>query len=204
MPIDADLERTIRRGLLGTAMVGQPSLGAADMAAVIAHVKSLSPRWASEPPGEPVTTAPPAGLEAAAARGPELYRKSGCFQCHGDAGRGDGPSARDLTSGGRSVRPTDLTHRPFKGGDTAADVYRALATGLDGTPMPSYRDAFDADQLWAVAVHVTRLTTSGSPPRETDDEKLGREIVAGLDASGPAPEAPASPSPAPSARIGSP
>jgi cytochrome c oxidase cbb3-type subunit 2 len=120
----------------------------------------------------------PADLDALAARGRVLFRDAGCVECQGESGRGDGPSAARLTSGGRPTRPTDLTRRPFKGGDHVEDLYRALASGLDGTPMPSYRDALDEDQMWAIAVHVTRLAPAGVEPEVSDDERVGRELEA--------------------------
>lgn len=178
LPTDQDLERTIRRGLPGSGMVAQDHLTDAEVLDVIAYLKTLSPRWGESAARVPIATVRPADLDALAARGADLFKEAGCIECHGESGRGDGPSAGRLTSGGRPTRPTDLTRRPFKGGDRVEDVYRALAVGLDGSPMPSYRDALDDDQMWALAVHVTRLAVPGEAPRVTDDEHIGREVEA--------------------------
>lgn len=177
-PTDQDLERTIRRGLPGSGMIAQDHLDEREVRDVIAYLKTLAPgRWARGAP-RPVAIASPANLDVLAARGADLFKEAGCVECHGETGRGDGPSAEKLTSGGRPTRPPDLTRRPFKGGDRVEDVYRALATGLDGSPMPSYRDALEDEQMWALAVHVTRLAVAGIEPRLTDDERIGREVEA--------------------------
>jgi len=40
-------------------------------------------------------------------------------------------------------------------------VYRTLVTGLDGTPMPSYADAFDdRGTLWDLVAYVGSLARS--------------------------------------------
>ena len=44
--------------------------------------------------------------------------------------------------------------------------------------MPSYRDALEEDEIWALAVYVTRLAAPGPQPLLTDDERIGREIEA--------------------------
>ena len=78
-------------------------------------------------------------------------------QCHGPGGRGDGPAASGLRDDqGVAVRAYDFT-RPggMKGGNRPADVYRTLATGMDGAPMPSYRDSIPAGDLWHL-VHYLR------------------------------------------------
>jgi cytochrome c oxidase cbb3-type subunit 2 len=178
VPTDQDLERTIRRGLPGSGMIAQDHLSEAEVRDVIAYLKTLSPRWADGPAPAAITIRRPANLDGLAAKGADLFVRAGCVECHGRAGRGDGPSAARLTSGGRPTRPADLTRRPFKGGDSPEDIYRALAVGLDGSPMPSYRDALDDEDMWALAIHVTRLATPGASPVLTDDERIGREVEA--------------------------
>lgn len=159
-------------------MIAQDHLSDPEVGAVIAYLKTLSPRWGHGAPPVPIAVVRPPQLDALSAKGADLFKDAGCIDCHGKSGRGDGPSADRLTSGGRPTRPTDLTRRPFKGGDRVEDIYRALAVGLDGTPMPSYRDALDDEQIWAIAVYVTRLATPGAESRVTDDERTGREVEA--------------------------
>src|SRR5204862_6490255 len=56
----------------------------------------------------------------------------------------------------------------FRGGGSAADIYRRLRTGLDGTPMPSFSDLIDQkfltdEQLWRLAQYVRSLSPPESP-----------------------------------------
>ncbi len=175
LPTDEDLERTVRRGLPGSGMVAQDHLSDAEIRAIILYMKSLSPRWTNAKPAPAVTIVRPPNIDSLAAQGKDLFKKAGCPECHGVNGRGDGPSAKTLTSGGRPTRPANLTG-PLKAGDRLEDIYRALLTGLDGTPMPSYRDALDEKEIWSLAVYVAGLADPRSQPVFADDERLGREI----------------------------
>ena len=94
--------------------------------------------------------------------------KGECAECHGKGARGDGPSAKDL-----SIKPTDLTRRPFKSGPAADDIVRTLMTGLDGTPMPSYHQVLEDDELWDLAYWIGAI---GGPPQTTDDERAGWHV----------------------------
>jgi mono/diheme cytochrome c family protein len=170
IPTDADLVRTIVQGIPSTGMVPQNHLSDAEVRAVVAFVKSLSPRFATgqAPRVIAIPAAPPATPEAVA-RGARAYVKGECAECHGKEARGDGPSAKDL-----SVKPSDLTRRPFKSGPAARDLVRALLTGLDGTPMPSYYQVLDDDELWDLAYW---LEARAAPPETTDDEQAGWHVV---------------------------
>lgn len=42
--------------------------------------------------------------------------------------------------------------------------------------MPSYRDALEENEIWALAVYVTRLAMSTAKPLLTDDERIGHEV----------------------------
>jgi cytochrome c oxidase cbb3-type subunit 2 len=169
IPSDADLVRTIVRGIPSTGMVPQDHLSDDEVRAVIAFVKSLSPRFGDgkAPRVLAIPAAPPATPEAVA-RGARVYVKGECAECHGKDARGDGPSAKDL-----SVRPSDLTRRPFKSGPTAGDIVRTLLTGLDGTPMPSYYQVLEDDELWDLAYW---LDSRAGPPETTDDERAGWHV----------------------------
>ena len=175
VPTDADLERTIKKGLFGSAMLPQDHLKDAEIKDIIAYVKTLSPKFKEAP--TPVKVEKPADLERLAAGAADMYVKAGCAQCHGGGGRGSGPSAGQLTVNGRPVKPADLTRRPFKGGDSPEDIYLRLAGGMDGTPMPSFSDALDPVQIWTLAVQVMKFEKKGAPPAPSDDEKIARELV---------------------------
>jgi mono/diheme cytochrome c family protein len=169
VPTDADLTRTIVKGIPSTGMVPQDHLSEGDVRAVIAFIKSLSPQFAGPPPR--VLAIPPAPLATpdAVTRGARVYVKGECAECHGKEARGDGPSAKDL-----SIKPSDLARRPLKSGETTLDLVRTLLTGLDGTPMPSYHQVLEDDEIWDLAYW---LHARGGPPETTDDERAGWHVV---------------------------
>ncbi len=167
---DADLTRTIRDGIPGTAMPAWGEvLSDAEVAAVLAYIKSFDARdWADEALAADTldTTSPPNVDQALIDRGRELFISddANCVSCHGQAGRGDGPSAvsKDepmVDDWGQPIYPRDLTETwNFKGGHELADIYTRITTGLTGSPMPSHLDALpeDADR-WALAAYVQSL-----------------------------------------------
>jgi cytochrome c oxidase cbb3-type subunit I/II len=160
LPTDGDLYRTLTRGVRGTAMPTWHELPEKDRMAVIAYIKTFSPRWKEEKP-EPaiVIGEPPAPTPDLFARGKVLYAQAKCAQCHGDGGKGDGPSANELQDDLKfRIRPADFTRGQFKGGGDVRDVYRAMTTGLDGTPMPSFADSMTDDERWAISYYVLSLS----------------------------------------------
>jgi mono/diheme cytochrome c family protein len=166
-PTDADLARVIAEGVPGTSMPSFADLlGAGEIERLVAVVRGFARQ--PRPPGTPIDLGPavPDGEEVRR-RGATLYDGLGCDDCHGAAGDGRGPVAGGLRNddGSRAV-PTDLT-RPwtFRGGAGAADVAMRLATGIDGTPMPSYRESVPPADLWAVAHHVRALARAPSLER---------------------------------------
>jgi mono/diheme cytochrome c family protein len=169
LPRDEDLFRSIRRGF--KSQVGMPSfrfLSDREVWAVISFVKTLSTRWKEQevPPAVVIPTAPPFSTDAAR-RGAALYVKIGCVKCHGDAGRGDGKSAGQLTyDNEKPIRPADLS-RPldFKCGQRPGDVFRTLLNGMDGTPMPSFTDGISDEQRWDLVMFVVSLGQAEAAPQ---------------------------------------
>jgi cytochrome c oxidase cbb3-type subunit 2 len=169
LPTDDDLTRSIVSGLRGTAMVPQDHLSPEDVRAVVAYIKSFSPKFAGNPAPKPLALPVQVPREdASIERGKKMYVEAGCDNCHGAEGRGDGPAVATL-----SVQPANLTLRPFKAGSTPRDILRTIVTGLDGTPMPSYHLMLDDADFWALAYYVESL---GGEPRMTEDERVGWEV----------------------------
>lgn len=165
LPTDGDLYRTITRGVRWTAMPTWHELPEKDRHAVVAFVKTLSPRWREEAPEAPVAIGqvPPA-TPALLERGRQVFRQAKCWECHGDEGRGDGPSAAHLRDDfDLPIRPTDFTRGQLKGGSHVTDVFRAMTLGLDGTPMPSFEDSLSEEDRWAVSYYVLSLSAWSDP-----------------------------------------
>jgi mono/diheme cytochrome c family protein len=169
LPLDSDLVRSVKAGIRGTAMVPQDHLSDEEIEAVVQYIKSFSERFSREQPQSPIPIpAPPSKTPPLAANGRAMYEKAGCPECHGAGGKGDGPSARDLR-----IKPADLTQRPLKGGATPQDLYRTLMTGLDGTPMPSYKDALEEGEVWSLVFFIESL---GGRETVTEEERIGRHV----------------------------
>jgi len=190
LPTDADLMRAIDEGLPGTAMPAwKARLSESERRNVIAYLKTFSAFFAdtSQHVKELDFSSEPSGGTGAEAQkiGRQFYDSIHCRKCHGDQGRGDGPSAPDLKDdAGQPIFAADL-HQSwrFRGGPTAADIYRRLRTGLDGTPMPSFSDLIDQkfltdEQLWRLAQYVRSLSPERSP--EVRDVIHARQVTGDL------------------------
>jgi len=96
--------------------------------------------------------------------GKQLYVKAKCWECHGDTGRGDGPSADQLKDDLKfPIRPADFTKGQFKGGSDVTDIYRTMTLGLDGTPMPSFADSMNEAERWAISYFVLSFSAWADP-----------------------------------------
>ncbi|MEK6608781.1 MAG: c-type cytochrome [Myxococcota bacterium] len=143
LPLHRDLVSTIERGLPGTIMPPwKELLPPRDIDEVARFIEGFSSRFAAEPEASrtaiTILAARPDSAESVA-RGRFVYLVMKCWDCHGVAGDGGGPSAHTLKNEeGAALRATDFTHGVFKGGGHAREIYRALVTGLDGAAMPSY------------------------------------------------------------------
>jgi len=165
LPTDGDLFRTITRGVRWTAMPTWHEIPDKDRLAVITYIKTLSQRWKDEKPEPPIVLpTPPPATPALLARGKELYVKAKCWECHGDTGRGDGPSADQLKDDLKfPIRPADFTKGQFKGGSHVTDIYRTMTLGLDGTPMPSFADSMNNEERWAISYFVLSFSAWADP-----------------------------------------
>ncbi|TMB55020.1 MAG: c-type cytochrome [Deltaproteobacteria bacterium] len=161
LPTDDDLLRTLERGIPGY-MPSFHGLTDGERRLAVVAVKRFFPGFATTPPAPSFASRiPPPADDAAVARGRELYAAAGCAACHGERGRGDGPSAATLRDAdGLPIRAADLRYPArFKGGAEPVDLYRTLMSGLDGTPMPSYATALGDDPRapWDLVAYVRSL-----------------------------------------------
>jgi cytochrome c oxidase cbb3-type subunit 2 len=176
LPSDADLLRTITRGVRGTAMPPWYDLPLSDRLAVIQYIKyelavdrsdpAHPVAWFVEEPPGPAMTIPPAPIPSRefVAHGKEIWEKASCWECHGHSGAGDGEKARGLKDDfGFPIRPANLAAGQFKSGGSVEDVFRTITTGLAGTPMPSFRDSFPDQDRWAMAYYVLSLSAYKDP-----------------------------------------
>jgi cytochrome c oxidase cbb3-type subunit 2 len=165
LPTDGDLFRTLTHGVRFTAMPTWHELPEKDRIAVISFIKTFSDRWKQERPEPPIYIGdPPPPSRELLEKGKQAYQVAKCFQCHGNEGKGDGPSADDLDDSlGFKIRPADFTKGQFKGGGDVRDIFRTMTTGLDGTPMPSFADALDEEARWAISYYVLSFSAFNDP-----------------------------------------
>jgi cytochrome c oxidase cbb3-type subunit 2 len=161
LPTDDDLYRVITNGMPGTPMPGhEKTLSPEERHAVIHYIKTMIPRFKSEPPPQcmAIPDAPTPAVQALF-EGKQLYRILGCGKCHGKSGRGDGPASAGLKDDwGQPIRAYNFTvTKKFKCGGEDRDFYRVLHTGMNGSPMPSFAAAFEfgRDTVTAAAFEGT-------------------------------------------------
>jgi len=160
LPTDADLYRTISTGIPGTGMPAwAPHLSPGERRAVAMYIKLFFPKFATRGARHEIKIGKqPKRTADSIARGRKTYTDMQCGKCHGPTGRGDGPSSGELKDDrGRPIAPYDMTTGRYRGGSTARDIYRTIATGVSGTPMPGYGDAATPQQTWDLAYFVQSL-----------------------------------------------
>jgi len=183
LPLDSDLYNTLKRGFNFTNMPSWAALTDQNRADLVAFIKTFSPRWKTEKPGDPIPVpAEPALTIGSIKHGQELFQKLECWKCHGQEGRGDGPSASTLTdSNDEPIRPYNFTSdNRSKCGRTNQDLYKIFMTGVDGTPMPSFADVVKPEDAWDL-VHFLRTLQYNNPSPELtlwEGTPEGKAIVA--------------------------
>ncbi len=163
-PTDDDIYRSIKYGVAGTSMPAWDRMTEKQLLGLVQYVKTFSDIFEDEEAMEkPVTlTKESKNTAQSVASGKKLYVELECNKCHGDEGRGDGPSAATLTDDwDNPITPYDLTLGPLlmKGGAASADIYRTLVTGLDSTPMPSFAEELNPAQTWDVVHYIQSMST---------------------------------------------
>lgn len=115
----------------------------------------------------------PEPTPASLARGKEVFlsARTECSACHGDDGSGRGPNVYDAETGtfklediwGNPAQPADLRKGFYRGGNRPIDLYRRIAGGIKGTPMPSFVDSLTPEQIWDVVNYVYALPYLDEP-----------------------------------------
>jgi mono/diheme cytochrome c family protein len=176
-PRREDIVETITRGMPGSAMPAFGFLPEDDRTRIAEYVMYLANLDPAAPPPEPFTLGPePAATEASLARGGQVYTNLGCHMCHGNEGRGDGPSAPTLVDTLGRPLPSRNFHEPMRRAESAAEVVRTLHTGLDGASMPSYTGAATEEEMWDLARYVLSLRDP-EPPLPDDLVARGLHVI---------------------------
>jgi DMSO reductase family type II enzyme heme b subunit len=195
LPLDEDLFRTVSRGLPGTGMQAFDSdlikngLSEQERWAVITYIKTFVPEFEDEEydPYKKIVKLPasmPAYNQDSIAKGKKIFERAKCWECHGKQGRGDGQKAFDRKDDwGFPIRIRNVTHPwKIKAGTEVEDIYMRFSTGINGTPMPSFAKALNAEERWSLANYIKSfqhqltshqvlkaLRVEGAVPQAPDD-----------------------------------
>src|SRR5207248_2894066 len=127
--------------------------------AVIGYIKAFSPRFQSEhtlliksPAARDVN---PKSIEA----GKQLFVKLQCGSCHGADATGQNATAANFKDDwGNNLATPNLTEPwTFRGGSSVAEIYQRMRTGIDGSPMPSYKESASDQELLDLAGYIRSL-----------------------------------------------
>jgi mono/diheme cytochrome c family protein len=119
-------------------------------------------------------------------RGKKLYlsqvqgKKTQCADCHGPAGRGDGPNTEQFwpipgttperkyeavglhDEWGFPQQPRNLTRGVYRGGRRPVDIYRRIFAGIRGTQMPGFGGTvLNDEEIWDVVNYVQSIPFDG-------------------------------------------
>ena len=169
---DADIFRSINDGLHATSMPGWSGFyNKRQIGQLVQYIKTFAPVFQEDKPGAALDFSGEIPRSAASiAKGKEHYEKTfECHTCHGLAGRGNGQQALDglKDDWGEPIWPANLTQPwTYRGGSSRRDIFRNIAIGITGTPMPAFADP---DPM-AAAREAT------DPQRKKDAEAFAREL----------------------------
>jgi len=189
LPLDQNLIDTVKNGLPGSAMPAwQNVLSTEEIESVVQFVKTLvqfrnfdddfeelavqefgTMPWNVKEPY--YMGIPQEDIDA----GKEVFQKNKCWECHGGEGRGDGnPTMKD--DWGFPIVAADWQQCwNFRG--SRRDPYnpfhivRTISTGLNGTPMPNFKDQITVEDRWKLAAFVNSLC-----PRKKIDSLTNKPV----------------------------
>ncbi|MFQ5688103.1 MAG: ethylbenzene dehydrogenase-related protein [Candidatus Scalindua sp.] len=183
LPTDEDLFRIITSGVEGTAMPFWNNLSNEERWQVIYYIKTFNSDFSNEVSGEmeigEEVHATPQTIE----QGRRLFKETGCFLCHGNKGRGDGAITMtmkqewDMPYKARNLTKSWL----FKGGNNVKDIYRTIATGINETPMGSYKEYLSDEERWHLAHYVKSISREMNTNVVLKSKPIEGEIPMDLD-----------------------
>jgi high-affinity iron transporter len=108
--------------------------------------------------------------------GRKLYLEN-CAQCHGESGKGDGPSRESMNP--KTPPPADFSDAEFMAGLSPFKSYNTATFGIDNTAMASF-SALSEEQRWQVAFYVLSLRFSPEATSAGEAWLRGKSLPADL------------------------
>jgi DMSO reductase family type II enzyme heme b subunit len=165
-PTDQDIFRIITEGMPGTSMPGWAVLPEKDRWNLVAYLKTFAAESFKEAPKKLELPKEVGSSAESIKRGKEMYEAIECHKCHGNEGRGDGPSRDELKDEwGYPIPPANLAKRwTLRGGASRTDIATRIANGVLGTPMPAFLDSVEKpEDIWHLTNYIVSL--GPEPPR---------------------------------------
>lgn len=169
--VDYVLVLTLRGELEGRLAYEADAEGSIDTDLVPEFVEGVMARWKAAEQEEVHTLSPqPAEFTAEhVAAGKAAFLSKGCSKCHGDDGRGQTKDNIGKDGWGNVTKAADLTSGLLHGGHEPVDVYRRIISGINGTPMPGFRNLLEKEPetLWnlvSYVLYVSNQRRSGVSP----------------------------------------
>lgn len=164
LPRDEDLFNRITNGMPGTGMPAwNDVLSEQDRWDVVAYIKTLTDLFGKEPSPPALDFSKKKMGADQVEKGKKAFQEAKCFECHGQAGKGDLSKKLKEDSGIREW-PRNLT-KPwtFRGGYTPEDIFSRVSNGIPNTQMNSFAAAttgngkLSEEDRWAVVNYVMSL-----------------------------------------------
>ena len=91
-----------------------------------------------------------------------------CAKCHGEDGRGVGPSSHrwSMPRAGTSTRSNFTQPAAYRTGWTEREIIRTLETGMNGVPMPWYSGAMSKQEEYDMVAYLMSIAGPGSEQSE--------------------------------------
>ena len=118
--------------------------------------------WVAPPEARIVANALSASNPEHVKRGRSLFMRH-CVTCHGNEGRGDGPSAR-LHARRSGYAPRDLSREDVQAGLTDGEMFWKISNGWrpgGRTVMPGVGNELSEDDRWRLVLYVRSLADKG-------------------------------------------
>ena len=90
------------------------------------------------------------------ADGGNLYNRS-CASCHGKAGTGDGPAAKQL-----NPKPSNLVDAEWAHGTSDSEIFAVIRSGVPKTAMKGFASKMTEREIWDI---LNYLRSMGPAPK---------------------------------------